>query len=149
MADAKDAFVARAPEGSKLEQQADLERAEGELGSEVLACAGAANDSTDEIFEKLRQTTAEHFRLRRCIEQRGEVPVHFVTMTTATHHWQDLAAVLQEYEAGTSACRGGRRDLLEPGEHNIDPDKLRVMHYTGDAGTPQHHMILICLRTWN
>ena len=82
-------------------------------------------------FRHLRTTTAEHYRLRRCVEQGGEIPVHFITLTTAIYHWADLANVLREYEESTTACRGGRRDPLEPGESSIPEAKRRVLNYTG------------------
>ena len=41
--------------------------------------------------------------MKRCIDQGGEVPVQFITLTTAIYHWDDLATLLREYEARTTA----------------------------------------------
>ena len=82
-------------------------------------------------FERLQDATTAHFRLRRCKEQRGEVPVHFATFTTAIYHWQDLAAVLRDYEEGTKRYREGRSDPLEPGEDKVPEDKRRVVQLSG------------------
>jgi hypothetical protein len=82
----------------------------------AVAVSGAAiADATEE----LRNSARTHRRLRRCVEQRGEVPVHFITLTTAIYHWQDLAQWLREYTEGTTALRDGRQDSAEPGEEKI------------------------------
>jgi hypothetical protein len=65
------------------------------------------------------------------VEQRGEVPVHFATLTTAIYRWKDLAKVLAEYERCTQGYSSGVPDPLEPGEHKIPVDKLRVLKYGG------------------
>ena len=57
--------------------------------------------------------------------------MHFVTLTTAIYHWQDLAAVLRDYDAGTKRHRGGRSDPLEPGEDKVPEDKRRVVQLSG------------------
>ena len=57
--------------------------------------------------------------------------MHFITLTTAIYHWDDLATLLREYEARTTARRGGRSDPLEPGEEKVHGDKRRVLHYIG------------------
>ena len=82
-------------------------------------------------FRHLRDCVSEHYRLRRCVEQGEEIPVHFITLTTAIYHWSDLASVLREYEECTTACRGGRRDPWEPGEEQVPAEKRRVLNYTG------------------
>ena len=79
----------------------------------------------------LSDCAREHQRLRRCVEQGGEIPVHFVTLTTAIYHWRDLANVLREYETCTTQCREGRRDPYEPGEEKVPEEKRRVQIYTG------------------
>ena len=61
----------------------------------------------------------------------GEIPVHFITLTTAIYHWRDLANVLREYEKSTTQCREGRRDPYEPGEEKVPEEKRRVQIYTG------------------
>ena len=61
----------------------------------------------------------------------GEIPVHFITLTTAIYHWRDLANVLREYETCTTQCREGRRDPYEPGEEKVPEEKRRVQIYTG------------------
>ena len=86
---------------------------------------------TLEPISYLRDCASEHHRLRRCVEQGGEIPVHFITLTTAIYHWRDLANVLREYEKFTTACRGGRRDPFEPGEEQVAEEKRRVQIYTG------------------
>ena len=86
---------------------------------------------TLEAISYLRECASEHHRLRRCVEQGGEIPVHFITLTTAIYHWRDLANVLREYEKCTTACRGGRRDPFEPGEEQVAEEKRRVQIYTG------------------
>jgi hypothetical protein len=91
------------------------------------AASGAASRAATE--EELRTLARKHSRLRRCAEQRGEVPVHFITLTTAIYHWADLAHWLREYEERTTELRGGRRDPLEPGEDKVPDDKRRVLHY--------------------
>jgi hypothetical protein len=104
-------------------------RGEEAEGLPAAAASGAAGMAAAE--EGLRGLARRHRRLRRCIEQRGEVPVHFITLTTAIYHWADLAHWLREYEECTTALRGGRQEPLEPGEDNIPEDKRRVLHYPG------------------
>ena len=43
-----------------------------------------------EHLGRLQQSVCEHVRLCRCVEQGGEIPVHFITLTTAIYHWKDL-----------------------------------------------------------
>ena len=57
------------------------------------------------------------------LEQGGEIPVHFITLTTAIYHWADLGKILREYEESTTECRGGRQDPLEPGEEQVAAEK--------------------------
>ena len=138
LAVARAAAAAQAGEGSPVEteeermrQERDLERAQAELGDEAVPAPSPSAAPPAQAFEELRHKTAAHFRLRRCAEQRGEVPVHFITLTTAIYHWQDLAPILERYEEGSRAYRSGRSDPLEPGEQNVPAAKLRVLHYSG------------------
>ena len=57
--------------------------------------------------------------------------MHFITLTTAIYHWQDLAQWLREYAERTTALRGGRQDPLEPGEDKVPEDKRLVLQYPG------------------
>ena len=95
----------------------------------TVATSGSASGAA--AAEGLRDLSRRHFRLRRCVEQRGEVPVHFITLTTAIYHWADLAQWLREYEERTTELRGGRQDPLEPGEDKVPEDKRRVLHHPG------------------
>ena len=98
-------------------------------GVPTVATSGSASGAA--AGEGLRDLARRHFRLRRCVEQRGEVPVHFITLTTAIYHWADLAQWLREYEERTTELRGGRQDPLEPGEDKVPEDKRRVLHHPG------------------
>jgi hypothetical protein len=102
-----------------------------EEGGDVpaVAASGAADVAT--TAEVLRNLIRQHGRIRRCVEQRGEVPVHFITLTTAIYHWQDLAQWLREYKESTTALRGGRQDPLEPGEDKVPEEKRLVLQYPG------------------
>ena len=95
----------------------------------AVAASGAAGIAAAE--EELRSLARKHSRLRRCVEQRGEVPVHFITLTTAIYHWQDLAQWLREYAERTTELRGGRQDPLEPGEDKVPEEKRLVLQYPG------------------
>ena len=59
------------------------------------------------------------------------MPVHFITLTTAIYHWDDLSRLLLEYEARSMVRRGGRRGPFEPGEDEILEDIRRVLQYIG------------------
>ena len=72
--------------------------------------------SQNEDPEDVRKAMPHYARLLREVEQGGEVPAHFVTLTTAIYHWDDLAAVLGEYERCTTALRHGRSDHWGPGK---------------------------------
>ena len=87
----------------------------------------------DNPLGHLRSCVSRHWRLRRCARHHGEIPVHFITLTTAIFHWADLAKLLREYEERSTALREGRRDPLEPVEERIPENKRRVLHYIGVA----------------
>ena len=104
----------------------------GATGADDLAPERHPESSTNaEPLRQLQQKVSEHCRLRRCVEQGGEIPVHFITLTTAIYHWADLGNILREYEERTTACRGGRQDPLEPGEEQVVTEKRCVLNYTG------------------
>ena len=58
----------------------------------------AVEEAAPEPLKHLRRRTFEHAGTRRCVEEGGEVPVHFVTLTTAIYYWADLARLLRAYE---------------------------------------------------
>ena len=86
------------------------------------AGVGFPHSADDDPLKYLRECTSHHWRLRRCVEQRGEVPVHFLTFTTAIFYWADLERLLRDYEERIAMFRGGRRDPLEPGEDRVPED---------------------------
>ncbi len=42
----------------------------------------------------LERATSDLATTRRAVEQGGEVPAHFLTLTTAIYHWDDLRTIL-------------------------------------------------------
>ena len=129
---------AEAPLLSVMQEALDLAEAELAQSSPNADSASVVRDAEAdsiadraEVFKRLQHCVTEHSCLRRCVQQRGEVPVHFITLTTAIYHWDDLARLLREYEACTKELRGGRQDLLEPGENKVPADKRRVLQYIG------------------
>ena len=65
------------------------------------------------------------------IKSGGEIPCHFTTLTTAIYHWQDLAKILERYEAAVTQRRHGRSDPLEPSERKLSVERRRVLKYPG------------------
>ena len=86
------------------------------------AGVGFPHSADDDPLKYLRECTSHHWRLRRCVEQRGEVPVHFLTFTTAIFYWADLERLLRNYEERVAMFRGGRQDPLELGEDRVAED---------------------------
>ena len=135
-------WTARRDEGIVSAQESAFDEAraiaEAALNSERAAQSGGSGDQPGAVLREeppslgeLRALTSRYAKMKRCIDQGGEVPVHFITLTTAIYHWDDLATLLREYEARTTARRGGRSDPLEPGEEKVHGDKRRVLHYIG------------------
>ena len=130
------------PEGAVICSRVDLLEAEDELAAarrteEQLGYTDTSmehttgNESGLPSAKEMLDATKRLRCVRRCVTQGGEIPVHFITLTTAIYHWDDLGRLLREYEARTTAHRGGRCDPLEPGEDKVPEDKRRVLQHIG------------------
>ena len=69
------------------------------LSDRAVNAAAAEDPELRAWLEKLQNSLS-------CLQAGGEIPCHFTTLTTAIYHWQDLAQILQKYDAA--------RDLATP-----------------------------------
>lgn len=83
-----------------------------------------AEASVSALLKKLQDAVTR-------IKSGGEIPCHFTTLTTAIYHWQDLAKILERYEAAVTERRHGRLDPLEPSERKLSAERRRVLKYPG------------------
>ena len=113
----------KSPRGG-CRQEADAKRRKGQ-NLEPVKKTGAM------LLQELRAETQDHARCRREMEQGGGLPTHFVTLTTAVYHWDDLHQVLQKYERFIKSHRGGRLDPPEPGEADLPDAQRLVRRYPG------------------
>ena len=113
----------------ELERSAAALADMGELA--VVESDGGMQPAEASPLSFLERATSDLATTRRALEQGGEVPAHFLTLTTAIYHWDDLRTILQEYDQCTTLLRDGRRDPLEPGEEILPEAKRLVQAYPG------------------
>ena len=94
------------------------------LSNRAVDAAAAKDPELRALLEKLQNSLS-------CLQAGGEIPCHFTTLTTAIYHWQDLAQILQKYDAAVTRRRHGRSDPLEPAERKLSLDRRLVLKYPG------------------
>ena len=94
------------------------------LSNRAVDAAAAEDPELRALLEKLQNSLS-------CLQAGGEIPCHFTTLTTAIYHWQDLAQILQKYDAAVTRRRHGRSDPLEPAERKLSLDRRLVLKYPG------------------
>ena len=98
------------------------------------SCAFAGHELASVSYENqtgdkrsIQDLVSELQQRSLCVQGGGEIPCHFITLTTAVYHWDDLAKCLEKFEKAVKSRRGGRSDPLEPGERKLSEERRRVL----------------------